>query len=91
MWERVKGRRETKAERGWGGVKSISSIDCSITLEWAGGLLGQCQVLLAQVVHGLVLVDLHAGAHITVSMQEEREGARQVFSEKERERNRCFS
>lgn len=55
-------------------------------MEWAGGLLGQCQVLLAQVVHRLVLVDLHAGAHITVSMQEEREGARQVFSEKERER-----
>lgn len=62
-------------------------------MEWAGGLLGQCQVLLAQVVHGLVLVDLHTGAHITVSMQEEREGARQVFSkkERERERNRCLS
>lgn len=52
-------------------------------MEWAGGLLGQCQVLLAQVVHWLVLVDLHTGAHITVSMQEERERARQVFSEKE--------
>jgi len=57
-------------------------------LERAGGLLGQCQVLLAQVVYGLVLVDLHTGAHITVSMQEEREGARQVFSEYERERER---
>lgn len=58
---------------------------CSVTLEWAGGLLGQRQVLLAQMVHGLVLVDLHTGAHIAVSMQEKRERARQVFSEKERE------
>jgi len=80
--ERVKVWGEKKAEeRGGERWKSISSKECSITLERAGGLLGQCQVLLAQVVYGLVLVDLHTGAHITVSMQEEREGARQVFSE----------
>lgn len=59
---------------------------CSITLKWAGGLLSQCQVVLAQVVHRLVLVDLHAGAHIAVSMQEECEGARQVFSENDKDR-----
>lgn len=90
MLEKEKGRGETKeGARQEKILQSISKKECSITLEWAGGLLGQCQVLLVQVVHGLVLVDLHAGAHITVSMQEERERARQVFSEKER--HRCLS
>lgn len=90
MLEKEKGRGETKeGARQEKILQSISRKECSITLEWAGGLLGQCQVLLTQVVHWLVLVDLHAGAHITVSMQEERERARQVFSEKER--HRCLS
>ena len=51
-----------------------------LTLEGAGGLLGQGQVVLPQVVDWLVLVDLHAGAHITLPVQEEGEGAGQVFT-----------
>lgn len=90
--ERERGLGVTVAEDG-GGQKEMMKMHifkkCLITLEWAGGLLGQCQVILAQVVHGLVLVDLHAGAHIAVSMQEEREGARQVFSENDKDR--CLS
>lgn len=45
------------------------------TLEGAGRLLSQSEVLLRQVVDGLVLVDLHAGAHVALTVQEEGEGA----------------
>lgn len=52
------------------------------TLEGAVGLLGQGEVLLAEQVHGLVLADLHAGAHVAVPMQEEGERAGQVLTAK---------
>lgn len=56
------------------------------TLNRAAALLGQGQVLLTQQVDRLVLVNLHAGAHVTVSMYEECEGAGQVFTaEKEQQ------
>lgn len=52
------------------------------TLEGAVGLLGQGQVLLTEQVHGLVLADLHAGAHVAVPVQEEGERAGQVLTAK---------
>lgn len=52
------------------------------TLEGAVGLLGQGEVLLAEQVHGLVLADLHAGAHVAVPVQEEGERAGQVLTAK---------
>lgn len=52
------------------------------TLEGAVGLLGQGEVLLTEQVHGLVLADLHAGAHVAVPMQEEGERAGQVLTAK---------
>lgn len=56
------------------------------TLNRAAALLGQGQVLLTQQVDRLVLVNLHAGAHVTVSMYKECEGAGQVFTaEKEQQ------
>jgi len=42
-------------------------------------------VLLTQQVDRLVLVNLHTGAHVTVSMYEECEGAGQVFTEEKEE------
>lgn len=39
-------------------------------------------MLLAEQVHGLVLADLHAGAHVAVPVQEEGEGAGQVLTAK---------
>ena len=45
------------------------------TLEGAGRLLSQSKVLLRQVVDGLVLVDLHTGAHVALAVQEEGKGA----------------
>lgn len=50
------------------------------TLNRAAALLGQSQVLLTQQIDRLVLVNLHAGAHVAVSMYEEREGAGQVLT-----------
>lgn len=52
------------------------------TLEGVVGLLGQGEVLLTEQVHGLVLADLHAGAHVAVPMQEEGERAGQVLTAK---------
>lgn len=52
------------------------------TLEGAGCLLSQGQVLLRQVVHWLVLVDLHTGADITIAVQEEGEGAGKMLTVK---------
>ena len=49
-------------------------------MEGTGALLCQREVLLREQVHGLVLVDLHAGAHVAVAMQEEGEGAGQVLT-----------
>lgn len=37
-------------------------------------------MLLSDVVDRLVLRDLHAGAHVTLTMQEEGEGAREVLT-----------
>lgn len=51
-----------------------------LTLHWAAAVLGLSQVFLTQQVDGLMLVDLHAGTHIVVSMQEEGEGTGQVFT-----------
>lgn len=63
--------------------------DVGGTLEGGAGLLGQGEVLLAEVVDGLVLVDLYAGAHIAVAVQEEAEGAREMLTGKgERDRER---
>lgn len=50
-------------------------VDCGPTLEGAGCLLGQSEVLLCQMVDRLVLVDLHTGAYVALTMQEEGEGA----------------
>ncbi len=59
------------------------------TLEGAGRLLSHSEVLLRQMVHGLVLVDLHTGAHVALTVQEEGEGAGQVLTvRKKRQRER---
>lgn len=58
------------------------------TLEGAGCLLSQSQVLLRQVVHWLVLVDLHTGADITIAVQEEGEGAGKMLTVKKTQKNR---
>lgn len=58
------------------------STDSNPTLEGAVGLLGQGEVLLTEQVHGLVLADLHAGAHIAVPVQEKGERAGQVLTAK---------
>lgn len=39
-----------------------------LTLEGAGRLLSQSEVLLCQMVHWLVLVDLYTGADITITV-----------------------
>lgn len=50
-------------------------MDQTPTLEGTGRLLSQSEVLLRQVIDGLVLVDLHTRAHVALTMQEEGEGA----------------
>lgn len=50
------------------------------TLQGAGTLLGQAEVLLAQPLQRLVLGDLHARAHVAVAVHEEGESAGQVFA-----------
>lgn len=50
------------------------------TLQGAGILQCQAQVLFTQPLDRLVLGNLYAGAHITLPMQEEGEGARQVLT-----------
>lgn len=52
-----------------------SVVDRTPTLEGAGRLLSQSEVLLGQMVDRLVLVDLHTGAHVALAVQEEGEGA----------------
>lgn len=69
----------------------ISMISNAPTLNQAAALLGQSQVLLTQQIDGLVLVNLHAGAHVTVSMYEECEGAGQVLTAKEEEQMENYS
>lgn len=77
----------------WRSVNNLARELCMYVLEWrksvrevcltlygtAGGL-GQAYVLLGDVVDRLVLRDLHAGAHVTLTMQEEGEGAREVLT-----------
>lgn len=53
--------------------KSITWV--RLTLYGTVGGLGQAHMLLSDVVDRLVLRDLHAGAHVTLTMQEEGEGA----------------
>lgn len=69
----------------------ISMISNAPTLNQAAALLGQSQVLLTQQIDGLVLVNLHAGAHVTVSMYKECEGAGQVLTAKEEEQMEDYS
>lgn len=52
------------------------------TLQGAGALLGQAEVLLGQPLQGLVLGDLHACAHVAVAMHEEGERAGQVLAKR---------
>lgn len=56
------------------------------TLEGAGRLLSQSKVLLCQMVHWLVLVDLYTGADITITMQEEGEGAGKMLTVKKKKK-----
>ncbi len=70
-------------------------VDRRPTLEGTGGLLSQSEVLLRQMVDRLVLVDLHTGAYVALSMQEEGEGAGKVLTarkrrKRERERDESF-
>lgn len=55
---------------------------CDPTLQGAGALLREAEVLLAQSLQRLVLSDLHARAHVAVAMHEEGERARKVLAEK---------
>lgn len=50
------------------------------TLQWTRALLGEAEVLLAQSLQRLVLSDLHACAHVAVSVHKESESARQMFA-----------
>lgn len=54
-----------------------------LTLHWAAAVLGLSQVLLTQQVDWLMLVDLHTGTYVVVSMQEEGEGTGQMLTEEE--------
>lgn len=56
------------------------------TLQRVGALLGETEVLLAQSLEGLVLSDLHAGAHVAIAVDEEGERAGQVLATKGRRR-----
>lgn len=59
-----------------------------LTLHWAAAVLGLSQVFITQQVDRLMLVNLHAGTHVVVSMQEEGEGTGQVLAFKSRETKR---
>lgn len=61
-------------------------ICCCPTLEGAGCLLSQSKVLLCQMVHWLVLVDLHTGADVTIAVQEEGEGAGKMLTVKKKKK-----
>lgn len=50
------------------------------TLQGAGVLLGEAQVLLIQTLKRLVLSDLHTRAHVAVTMYKERERTGQVLA-----------
>lgn len=50
------------------------------TLQGAGALLREAEVLLAESLEGLVLGDLHARAHVAVPVNEEGERAWQVLA-----------
>lgn len=50
------------------------------TLEGAGALLDEAEVLLAQSLQRLVLSNLHACAHVAVAVHEEGERARQMLA-----------
>lgn len=51
-----------------------------LTLHWAAAVLGLSQVFLTQQVDRLMLVDLHAGTYVVVSMKEEGEGTGQMLA-----------
>lgn len=51
-----------------------------LTLHWATAVLGLSQVFLTQQVDRLMLVDLHTGTHIVISVQEEGEGTGQMLA-----------
>lgn len=56
------------------------------TLEGAGCLLSQSKMLLCQMVHWLVLVDLYTGADVTIAVQEEGEGAGKMLTVKKKKK-----
>ncbi len=53
---------------------------CVPTLQGAGALLGEAQMLLAQSLERLMLSNLHTCAHVAVAMYEEGECAGQVLT-----------
>lgn len=53
---------------------------CVPTLQGAGALLGETEMLLAQTLERLMLSDLHTRAHVAVAVHEEGECARQVLT-----------
>lgn len=53
---------------------------CALTLQGAGALLSEAEVLLAESLEGLMLSDLHARAYVAVAVYEEGERARQVLA-----------
>lgn len=59
-----------------------------LTLHWAAAVLGLSQVFLTQQVDRLMLVNLHTGTHVVVSMQEEGEGTGQVLAFKSQKTKR---
>lgn len=63
-----------------------------LTLHWAAAVLGLSQVFLTQQVDRLMLVDLHTGTYVVVSMQEEREGTGQMLAlKKEKQKQKRIS
>lgn len=59
-------------------------------MEGRGGRLCHLDVLLSDQVDGLVLRDLHTRAHIALSVQEEREGTRQVLTAGQRRQKETY-
>lgn len=58
------------------------------TLQGAGALLSEAEVLFTQSLQRLVLGNLHARAHIAVAVHEEGESAGQVFAAWQRQRQK---
>lgn len=59
-----------------------------VTLYWRDGGVREVNVLFCDVVRGLVLGDLHTGAHVALPVQEEGEGTREVLTGGDRRAHR---